>query len=363
MNTVEREKYFKLCMDITNKNIDVKDKKVIAIIMITYLQTYIISPFIEKKEEEHRSELNYNNKSVIKKQIDIAKKILTYITIDDPNCVGKVNIISLQFVILLTTIWWPYDKPFKHNVNDNYRNYKFILLTNWTDYDSLKITLNNKESGAFKKLYYGNTEDINDIFLITILDYLRLDEIINTFLDNIFICGISIKETIYADGRKLTPFEFLEHDIAHASNYKGLCFIRVQLNIEGLKNFLAFVNGNPEFDRAKKYSIKVIVFLLIHEALCDFFWKPDLTYAQVNRELSHQIINRLQDTNDLGELIPKSYREETKIKEYIEMCIKNYVDTLKQFFEPAKGGKSRRKRKSKRKFVSKSITKKKGVRI
>ena len=99
MNTVEREKYFKLCMDITNKNIDVKDKKVIAIIMITYLQTYIISPFIEKKEEEHRSELNYNNKSVIKKQIDIAKKILTYITIDDPNCVGKVNIISLQFYL------------------------------------------------------------------------------------------------------------------------------------------------------------------------------------------------------------------------------------------------------------------------
>jgi hypothetical protein len=360
MDRLDREKYFKLCMDITNKNIDVKDKKEIAIIMISYLQTYLISPFIEEKEKEYRSELNYNNKGPIKKQIDIAKKILTYITIDDPNCVGKVNIISLQFVILLTTIWWPYNEPFKHDINDNYRNYKFILSTNWTDYNSLKTALNDKQSGRFKQLYYGNYEDINDIFLITILDYLRLDEIINTFLDNIFICGISTK-MIYADGRELTPFEFLEHDITHASNYKGYCFIRMQLNVEGLKNFLAFVNENTEFDKAKKYSIKVIIFLLIHEAMCDFFWSPGLTYAQVNRELSYQIMKRLQDTNDLGELIPKSYRE-SRIEEYIEMCVKNYVDALKQFFEPAaKGGKSIRKRKSKRKYVSKSMTKKKGA--
>lgn len=251
----EREKYIDLCNKLTSKDRSL-NYQAITSELLTYIQDYLLVPFITEKETAATVETDPTQKALINKQIQDFKSKVQLISrgIDkvDTNYIGKLNIISLQFVILFTTICWPdSNKVFESNLNDVHNIYKFILSTDWTNYDALKATLNDNRSKIFKKLYY--IED--DTFLITILDYLRLDEIINTFLDNIFICGVST-DMIYADGRYLTPFDFLEHDIIHSNNYKWACFQRIYLDVENLKRFLHFVNTNPDFNKETNIQLK-----------------------------------------------------------------------------------------------------------
>ena len=353
----EREKYIDLCNKLTSKDRSL-NYQAITDELLTYIQDYLLVPFITEKENASTVETDPQKKELINKQIQDFKSKVQLISrgIDkvDTNYIGKLNIISLQFVILFTTICWPdSNKVFESNLNDVHNIYKFILSTNWTNYDALKVTLNDNRSKIFKKIYYID----DNTFLITILDYLRLDEIINTYLDNIFICGVST-DMIYADGRYLTPFEFLEHDIIHSNNYKWACFQRVNLDVENLKGFLHFVNTNPDFNKETKYSIKTMVFLLIHELFCDFF-RQNLNEKYLYDEIASHL-HRFKDIRDLGELIPKSHRQTPEnpdsIEKYLKICVKIYIDALNMFFslpketKPSseKGGKSKRKRNSKR---------------
>ena len=107
------------------------------------------------------------------------------------------------------------------------------------------------------------------IFLVTILDYLSITEIIETYLDNVILCGMTSKFE-FADGRLLSPYEFLEHDITHGYNYLGLCFQRIQNSREDIQSFYKYcVNGH--LSRINEYHVKLIIFFLIHESWCDFF--------------------------------------------------------------------------------------------
>jgi len=188
------------------------------------------------------------------------------------------------------------------------------------------------------KPYTTNMKDERFIQLITILDYFTCDEIINSFLHNINLCGIVCKN-IYADGRLLTPFEFLEHDIVHSGNYQGFCYRQNNITRKDLKSFYDFFD-KKEWTKEKKYSVKFLFFLLIHESYCDFFPSVDSIMTNMDEtyifnEITNTgllYMNRYLNENDLGKLIPTRYRrDETKVTEFLKYSIDNYLDVLREW--------------------------------
>jgi hypothetical protein len=271
---------------------------------------------------------------------------LTYIfsktDMTDENFIGRLNIVSLQCVILFTeNCIGPLAKKFEVGLNNSFQYYNVLKSGDWKNYQVMKSTLTKKNSGSFFQLYsyskekpYTTSTPSNRlIFLITIIDYLSVDEIITSFLDNVVICGIS-SNFIYADGRYLTPFEFVEHDITHGGNYYYTCFERSGLSKSDLVSFYQFCK-NTISDKSKLYSIKFMVFLLIHESFCDFFpteHSPIKLKANVLSSILHTAILRMDrylNNNDLGLSIPKDYRDsEEKIKQYLDLSTEVYLREL-----------------------------------
>jgi hypothetical protein len=198
---------------------------------------------------------------------------------------------------------------------------------------------------AFYKLYYTayseqkpytTSENPNRmIFLITVMKFFTPDEINVSFLNNVVFCGIASNYT-YADGRYLTPFEFVEHDITHGDNYQGMCFGRIGHSREKLKSFYNYCLSKL-LERKEMYAIKIMMFLLIHETWCEFFadTKEDVQRITEKSILDSLLttglckMNRFVNTNDLGLSIPKSYRKnEETITEYLKFAAGIYLREL-----------------------------------
>jgi len=154
--------------------------------------------------------------------------------------------------------------------------------------------------------------------LITILKYFTITEIIESFLNNKVFCGVTSNYT-YADGRYLTPFEFLEHDITHGNNYVDICFDRLSQSQENIKSFYNYCK-TKSMPSEEIYSIKFIIFLLIHETFCEVFPHSRDKLSTFNDDFIFQKLtstnlcnmSRFTNPNDLGLSIPKKYRENEK---------------------------------------------------
>jgi hypothetical protein len=225
----------------------------------------------------------------------------------------------------------------------------------------------------------SNPEEM--LFVITILDYLTIDEINTSFLNKVVICGIA-STFIYADGRNLTPFQFLEHDITHGKNYDFVCYRRINNDREELISFYNFCKETIH-DRKRLYSIQLMFFLLIHESFCDFFPNPDMPIITIEETEKNILdpgrpilnINRFFEPNDLGLSIPKIHRlgddgdfDRRKIKEYLISSIEIYFEELTNWNENKQsevnindetGGKKSRRQTSRRKKSRRQTSKRK----
>ena len=92
--------------------------------------------------------------------------------------------------------------------------------SDWRNYKHV-----NKNHRLFKKLFASESENTSN-GIITILDYLTLDDIIKPYLNKWFICGLVYTKT-YADNKEMLPFAFIEHDIVHYYNYTFTCFVYI----------------------------------------------------------------------------------------------------------------------------------------
>jgi hypothetical protein len=274
-------------------------------------------------EEIDLLEYPSEKKQLMHSDIELIYSSISTLPTEEINYIGKVNIFALQCVIVFTENCYDTTKPFEVNLNNVYNDYNDLKkATNWKNYNSIKqeIIKNRK----FKSLYFAengreySTTNLEGIkFLITPIKYFTLDEIIISYLDKKIFCGISYN-FVWADGRNLTPIEFLEHDIIHGYNYNGLCFQRSFYSIENLKSFYDHAVTTIS-DRIRLYSVKLMIFLLIHETFCDFFPHEafdeksfDRVYILRKEQILRSITRteRFLNPNDLFEALPRRVRTE-----------------------------------------------------
>jgi hypothetical protein len=257
----------------------------------------------------------------------------------DTNFVGKINIISLQCIILFTDICHDSLIPFKVNINNSYNTYIKLFTGDWKNYSVMKSYLQDITiSGYYNVLYPSKTQELT--YIIVMIKYFTLDEIITSFLDNIIFCGITLTNT-YADSRYMTPFEFVEHDIVHGSNYQEICYERIGQSKDNIKSFYDYCKIK-NLNKSDMYCIKFMIFLLIHETWCDFFPTNQYECEKLNNNIIFNAmtntglckIDRFINLNDLGLTIPPDHRtDKESIIEYLKLADNIYLRELSQWNE------------------------------
>ena len=136
---------------------------------------------------------------------------------------------------------------------------------------------------TFKNITSGN------IRLVCYLDYISEKEIIYSFINNFYYIGINEKLD-YADGKLLTPFEFLHHDLTHADNRRN--------------------DGNREFEKKfydileqisylltsyQKKQIYIIFFIIIHESISESILQQKIQSSFTFSQLSPLFITNLDN--------------------------------------------------------------------
>jgi len=154
-----------------------------------------------------------------------------------------------------------------------------------------------------EKLYYK--------YLIVVVDYLSIGEIIVSMLDGAMFCGFASTST-YADGNLLLPLEFTGHDIAHGNFSRYVCNGQNQANFESVQVFYDFCE-NTLADKKQFYFIKFIIFYILHESTCGFFGSnsaPKLVESILRWTIENldNPIERFLNDNDLAKSIPPPYR-------------------------------------------------------
>ncbi len=401
----ERAHYMSLCSQLTSRNPELDHPNITAEMM----------RYLWKDADDKIDSLGLDAEKTNALKQDVAE-IRDNIDNDDNNFIGRINIASLQIIILFTLNEIPIDQPFNEtDINNIYPTYQALISMNWKDYNTVKrfITydtyVTDKDLSTYLKFFgierpeaadimfwlddklgagdtnvfkYVELSDFVDIKieemfpktfkddmkvkerleemkkrliyavnvkhwlpeetrewsvkkrewyvkriaryvnrltdlypktddrfvnLITILDYTTLDEIVSNLLENVNICGIASK-SIWADGRYINPFLFLEHDLTHGNNYTSMCG-RVGLDEKELLSFYIFCKGTIT-DKKQLYSVTFMIFLLIHEGWCNFFHVGmKKLYRKDFLENEPLTTDRFLDNYDLGLSIPKMYRK------------------------------------------------------
>jgi len=313
-------------------------------------------------------------KTILSKNYDIIyKDAIQMIDNNDYNLdIPEFNIRSLQIVILYTEL-------IKNTIEDKTRtnmlnyfqqpSYKIdmeynLFLSQWTNYKKL-FELITKSDG-FKDIVYKKSnnyildmlykrkspeilltyKDITKSRIICYLDYITVKEIIFSYLHEIYYLGIN-ENLDYADGRELTPFEFLHHDITHANNR---CVRGCNIKLE--KEFYDYLEKEIILPEQKK-QIYIIFFLLVHESISEYLMETETTiYDSFNFDnLLPEFIPNLQNwlnPNFYNGLLPVNLREdEKKIKIYLFDSFELFKQKWNEFIKEKEKEKGKEKEKEK----------------
>jgi hypothetical protein len=248
-----------------------------------------LQSYIDKFDDPSKNEMMLELQKILNNlNMDVSK--IKYENLDIP----EFNIRSLQLVILFTELErltnsntketsmlgyfqqprFPIDEYYNELVSDKlwidlkalqdkiielepksriFQSYKFLTLLGYYD----KYSRN-------PDIKYHTLENINErVQIIVYLDYLSLQDIIISYANNVYLIGITESMT-WADGRYLTPFEFLHHDITHSLNREmgyntGKNTLEFMTYINNLKN-------TGDIGEKEIYELKVILFILVHES-------------------------------------------------------------------------------------------------
>jgi len=272
----------------------------------------------------------------------------------DENCLMTVNVVSLQIIILFTYASLGYKEPTRKDwlfvdANDNVR---FYTLThshqpdyNWRNFEDVYNNANTIRDSSRPTVL----SDFFSIGIITVLDNLSIDTIIEQYLNGWYTCQIVYKKT-FADSKSRLPFEYFYHDLVHYSDFKSDLHNNSKYS-STLKTFYDFINKFA-CNQKQKYSVKVIFFIVIHEATGKWFedelFKGNLVYE------THQLyttsngylwLDRFDREDDLLLLIPEKYRPPKEEEEspkypdrrvaYLNTALANYLYVLEEFKKEA----------------------------
>ena len=273
------------------------------------------------------------------------RKIWDSIDQSDRNYLRMVNVVSFQLSALFTYACLDFREPTLADFNNSERQLSYFKeFTNeikykdlpensshdWRNYKHVK-----KHGRLLKKLSVSESENTSN-GIITILDYLTLDDIIKPYLNGWFICGLVYTKT-YADNKEMLPFAFIEHDIVHYYNYTYTCFTRAGAELPVLLRLYRFINRIH--DKKRQYSAKLLFFIIIHEGLCQWDDAGFLQEGNILNSSSRFYSSAVQqerfiDDTDLGLLIPKTERNGSSRRlTYLERALTIYRETLGQFKE------------------------------
>lgn len=382
----ERKEYMDLCNQMTSRKPDITidpingvDYKSIADKMIETLLSHTIVEINSLYEGEKKEQM-LNDFETISASMRV---------FDDTNHIGRVNIFSLQVIILFTLNDVDYDPNFeKYDVVGSVviENFQTLIEIDWKNYGAVRDLLTTPNNPISRLTVLYNKDEDDFIYLITLIDLFTLDELNIAFLNKNILCGISYT-SIFADGRNMNPYIFFDHDIIHGQNYKYVCFQIVRLDLENVTKFYNYCRTYYREKKKKWYSIQVMIFLLIHEsAFCDFFFerKPTKLIDELNifieKYFNNVLLNieRFTIPNDLDFVLSKELKErlekhrlekhrrgeeeakergdlEKDVKKYLkEVIIADYLNALDSWYHPTHSGGSKYKRKNRRtKRVSK----------
>ena len=265
--------------------------------------------------------------------------------IKDENCLMTVNVVSLQIAILFTYASLGYKHPTINDWDTEYKEDKKNVNTlfnqivyrgddyDWKRFEDAYKYLNENPSSIIRQ-YFNNG-------IITVIDFLSVDTIIEQYLDGWNTCQIVYKKT-FADRTELLPFEYIWHDLAHYSSFLHFFEERhsqdpTNYTIEKLKEFYDFINTITSVKQ--RYSVKVIFFILIHESTSKYFDKRLLTgNLHYSRHKLYEDtlvwLERFDREDDLLLLIPEKYRPPKypdKRISYLNTALANYLYVLEEF--------------------------------
>jgi hypothetical protein len=312
------------------------------LLLIAYEQSqHIFNEYIEKIIEPKKSEIKTQYNKIYSDTIRIIK--------DDSHKIDipEFNVRSLQIVILYTELIRLTELSEKTNMKNYFQqpNYKIDVeydnfIKVWFTYDIL-YEYSLKSQGFKDIIYKKNTtelltyKDINNSRIICYLDYITEKEIILSYVYNIYYLGINEKLD-YADGRELTPFEFLHHDITHANNrgYTGG-------NVELEREFYYYLEGETNILTKEQYKqIYIIFFVIIHESMSEYFLESKINVNNQFDDISPSFIKDMKhwlNSNFYNGLLPKKPPElrtdETQIKNYLDKSFNLFKNEWNKFIE------------------------------
>jgi len=352
---MNKNEYFKLCIEIVqsriNKNISIE--KEYSYILLNTIKNHIlkeIDNLLNKdKETEILLKLGYlhyripnmlftlNEINIIKNEIE---NIWTsYQNIEDTNYIGKVNIISLFFLLTLSKYsknkYPPFGKKNCPEIPDNYEDYYHLK-------DDINYRFRNE-------IVIGSITEPFAYFLPCIFDLTHKDLLYYWFEYKIWFLGIKIHYS-YVDSVNNwgSPKFFYSHDAAHSissfrhynciygsendknkaykilSSYYKYCKIKYENINDSLLNILLFC-----------------IFIGTHEGSVYLYFGNTTNKNKFKYDILNNIdktIKRLCDDYDLFNLLPKYIKNKVHnkeheykyeiVKQHLFECITIHTDEL-----------------------------------
>ena len=252
------------------------------------------------------------------------------------NCLQAVNTVSLQIVVLFTLASLDFREPqyTDWGYEITMKLYQdFVGNDEWISYEHAKQTELVK--------YLVKTRGI-----ITVLKLLTIDNIISQSLDMWYTFQVVYKiEMIHY--AKVLPFDYIVHDLQHGRIFRRYCKGNKS---NQMKQFYAYI-GKIQ-DKDKRYSVKMIYFLFIHEGYCQWFdtnfmegdlSDPNHIFYSSNKIPQSEFFNK----DNLLQSIPEKYIglniplanlnsylnkvEEGNVLSYLNTAMTNYLHTLEEF--------------------------------
>lgn len=253
----------------------------------------------------------------------------------------------------------------------DYDLYNLLINRVWTTYT---VVLEKLKVYPFKFQYlckyptideYGHPIDIlyttsipNDAFIsfVSAAGIISVSYLVTSLLNNTFYCALTYENEI-VDGALSCPYSTLVHDLDHLETYLDIYKKHSAFIIRELKPFYAAIQAGTK-SKEDKYCITFILFIFLHELFTtpDNFLKESVTETYIVSEL-HNILFRISDMDNLGQSIPRAYREvtdkklnEDKVKEFIALSAGKYVELFNEYLasKTTTSGGRKRHRKTKR---------------
>ena len=188
------------------------------------------------------------------------------------------------------------------------------------------------DEDAILKLLYPITpieDESTPLVVITTIDFLYIQEIVETSIKNIYYCG-TVFTQMFADDINRHPISFLLHDVNHARNTNS---IFIELRTDSPELALPFksifeLTQTSDIDKKIRYSVLLILFIILHENLILMLGIHTITekilFDGIMTELG-QFLN----LNHLGKSIPEEFRgSEELIVSYLQVSVHLFMNFL-----------------------------------